>query len=132
MPNERILTKNLILNRKHNERKRTVTTARNKARFARFLEKTVKRVVLQNATNARDSLSRKHIVGDDNRVVLTKIMGQSIGIKQKTKCENKNGLLARIFPKRRRIKRFLTNSLRIIRFVRYGSGWATQRFFIFF
>ena len=89
MPNKGIFAKKLVFNRKHHKRKWTITTTRNQLSFARFFEKTVKRIVLQNTTNARHALRGKHIVGDDNGVVLTEIKGQSIGVQQKTQREYK-------------------------------------------
>ena len=80
MPDEGIFFKNLIFKSEHHEGKRAITTACYQISLVGVFEKTIKCIIAHDARYAADPLSSKHIIGDDNGIVLTKVVGESVGI----------------------------------------------------
>ena len=92
-----IFAKQGILYRKHSGRERAITATGNQFVLTLLLEKTVKGIILEEPRQAREALGGKHIVGDDDSIILRKIMLKSIGVKEHTQYKqgDRNGFATR-------------------------------------
>src|SRR5678816_905491 len=98
----------LIHNGKHGHCQRTIPAAGYYRCFALYFKIAIESVFAENRRDTGNALLRKHIIGDDYRIILCPLMTQCIGIQEKSKEKDDDTLQSCILKKSRNYRHTLT------------------------